>query len=196
MTDTASATEDQKFRARARHVRVVSRLRLISDEPIALQLIYHIAPVPSLFRRRRLDHVRLTACQVGSASQRPSFGFLPSLSFRSTPPTGQREAERDSEKGAVCFALLVCLSNTSRKLDGMRPSQGWQRRHQRQWRGEAKPWQPQWRGQVPWQRQWQWQHSSKMGLTRVPGIWPCGHDWWGSWPLEKASKIWLNAERC
>ena len=43
------------------------------------QLINHITPVPSSFRRSHLDNIRPIAYQVGSASQRPSFGFLPSL---------------------------------------------------------------------------------------------------------------------
>ena len=53
---------------------------------LTLQLISHVTSVPCSFHRSHLDHARPTACQVGSASQRPSFGFLPSLSFLSTPP--------------------------------------------------------------------------------------------------------------
>ena len=67
MRGSASATEASNKIADAHHVRFVSHLRLVYAEPIALQL-------------------RPTACPVGSASQRPSSLFLPSLSFRSTPP--------------------------------------------------------------------------------------------------------------
>ena len=41
-----------------RHVKIVSHLGLVHAEPIALQLINHITPVPSNFRRSHLGHVR------------------------------------------------------------------------------------------------------------------------------------------
>ena len=49
--------------------------------------MYHVTPVPSNFHRRRLDHVRPTH-RMPSWHRQPAtvFRFLPSLSFRSTPP--------------------------------------------------------------------------------------------------------------
>ena len=41
---------------------------------------------------------RPTACRVGSASQPPSFGFLPSLRFRSTPPWALHDPATPSRK--------------------------------------------------------------------------------------------------
>ena len=81
MRDTASATEEvQQTCARSRttvtrEIRVALQTDPRRAHRAPAHQPRHASPIPA----------QPTACQVGSARQRPSFGFLPSLSFLSAP---------------------------------------------------------------------------------------------------------------
>ena len=102
MRDTASATEEVQqncARTRTTETREI-RVALEADQRRA-----HRAPARIT---HRTSPIQLSAppdpphARLASASQRPSFGFLPSLSFRSTPP---RPIHRPASLSPVLIAF-------------------------------------------------------------------------------------------